>query len=467
MPALELQEPDQRAHRHRLFDQGGEQLGGGDRDVDPPALVEEPLVLRVVHPGHHPGHGELLLGQERDDQVVLVVAGGRHHHVDGGQAGRVEGGHLAGVGGHPGDVELARRRSTSSGSCSRTSTSWPLACRSRAMAVPTLPAPAMATLTSAGLVAGGGGRGPRLSRSSRSPRASAMTARWSRSPSWPTSWRPSRRGSPARVTATRLNRPGLLHVGQPAAGPALGQRPLDQDQLAGGVGPLPGDQLGEEPAADLVDGPGDGGHGGDAEALVDLGPAGVVDAGHHPGDLVGLPGDPHGQDVGVVAAGDGGQGVGPDGPGPLEVVAVETRAHHLPPAPAGGSRRKALAERSMTATEWPSRTRDMASPEPTRPHPTTTTCIPTVQHGAAWAVKKAPTAGGAGRPGRHGRTVWPWNRGPRRARGPARPGGGCGLTGVDRPSASRGRARFPDGGSAPPDLPRPAPPVATVVSESA
>ena len=43
---------------------------------------------------------------------------------------------------------VGRRRSTSSGSCSKRSTSWPLACRSDAMAVPTLPAPAMATFTS-------------------------------------------------------------------------------------------------------------------------------------------------------------------------------------------------------------------------------------------------------------------------------------------------------------------------------
>ena len=85
--ALELEQPDQRADRDRLLDQGGEQLGRRHRDVDAPALVEQPLVLRVVDPGHHPGHGELLLGQQRDDEVVLVVAGGRHHHVDRGQPG--------------------------------------------------------------------------------------------------------------------------------------------------------------------------------------------------------------------------------------------------------------------------------------------------------------------------------------------------------------------------------------------
>ena len=73
---LELEEPDERADRDRLLDEGGEEVGGGDGDVDPPGLVEEPVVLRVVDPGDHPGDGELLLGEERDDEVVLVVAGG-------------------------------------------------------------------------------------------------------------------------------------------------------------------------------------------------------------------------------------------------------------------------------------------------------------------------------------------------------------------------------------------------------
>src|ERR1700722_6143511 len=40
------------------------------------------------------------------------------------------------------------------------------------------------------------------------------------------------------------------------------------------------------------------------------------------------------------------------------------------------SRRKALGDLSRTATECPSALREMARPDPTRPHPTTTTCTP-------------------------------------------------------------------------------------------
>ena len=87
---LELEEADERAHRDGLLHQRGQQLGRRDRDVHPPALVEEPLVLRVVDPGHDAGHRELLLGQERDDEVVLVIAGRRHDDVDRGQPRRVE-----------------------------------------------------------------------------------------------------------------------------------------------------------------------------------------------------------------------------------------------------------------------------------------------------------------------------------------------------------------------------------------
>ncbi len=54
----------------------------------------------------------------------------------------------------------------------------------------------------------------------------------------------------------------------------------------------------------------DRGHGGDAQTLVDLGTAGVVDAGGHVLHTEHLAGHARGDDVGVVAAGDGGEGAG-------------------------------------------------------------------------------------------------------------------------------------------------------------
>jgi hypothetical protein len=72
---FEGQEPHEGPDRHGLLDERGEQVRGRDRDVDAPHLVEHPLVLRVVHPGDDAGHAELLLRQQRDDEVVLVVSG--------------------------------------------------------------------------------------------------------------------------------------------------------------------------------------------------------------------------------------------------------------------------------------------------------------------------------------------------------------------------------------------------------
>src|ERR1017187_7506807 len=48
------------------------------------------------------------------------------------------------------------------------------------------------------------------------------------------------------------------------------------------------------------------------------------------------------------------------------------------------TRRKARAFLSMMATEWPWATREIARPDPTRPHPTTITCTP--QHNTRRAV---------------------------------------------------------------------------------
>ena len=79
--AVELQEADQHPDRDGLLYEAGEQLRRRDGHVHAPHLVEEPVVLGVVHPGDHPRHGELLLGEKRDDEVVLVVARRRHYDV--------------------------------------------------------------------------------------------------------------------------------------------------------------------------------------------------------------------------------------------------------------------------------------------------------------------------------------------------------------------------------------------------
>src|SRR5690606_31467120 len=69
---------------------------------------EQPLVARVVHPGHRARHPELGPCQEGDHQVDLVVAGGADHVVVGLHPGCVERADLARVtddplgGGHPG-----------------------------------------------------------------------------------------------------------------------------------------------------------------------------------------------------------------------------------------------------------------------------------------------------------------------------------------------------------------------------
>ena len=321
---LELEQADQRTDRDGLLDQRGEQLGGRDRHVHPPALVEEPLVLRVVDPGHHAGHGELLLGQERDDEVVLVVTGGRHDDVDRGQPGRVERGDLAGVGGDPGDVEGRPQALDQIGILLEHEHVVPAVLEVRG---------------DGGADAAGAGDGdPHDSASlwcptvpdrvqSSSLRASSSTARCSTSPSWPTSSRASRRGAPARVTAMSETRPGISMSRRARPAQLSGSersssesRPLASDQspvVSSGSRRRRTWSMVHVTVATV----------GMPEPLVDLGPPGVVDAGHHVGDLVGLPGDAHGQDVGVVPAGDGGQRAGLVRPGLLEVVAVEPRAH--------------------------------------------------------------------------------------------------------------------------------------------
>ena len=81
MTLAEGQQADEVTDGHGLLDHRGQQPWRRHGDVDAPRLVEQPLVLGVVDPGHHPIDAELGLGQQRDDQVDLVVAGRGDHHV--------------------------------------------------------------------------------------------------------------------------------------------------------------------------------------------------------------------------------------------------------------------------------------------------------------------------------------------------------------------------------------------------
>jgi hypothetical protein len=100
LPALQLEQPHQVAGGDRLLHERGEDVGRAHRDVHPPLVREQPLVLGVIDPGDHPGNPVLLLRQQRGHQVVLVVAGCRHHDVGGSEVRLVQDPGLAGVAEH-------------------------------------------------------------------------------------------------------------------------------------------------------------------------------------------------------------------------------------------------------------------------------------------------------------------------------------------------------------------------------
>ena len=92
----------------------------------------------------------------------------------------------------------------------------------------------------------------------------------------------------------------------------------------------------EHPAHDLACSPSDGCNRRDSESLVNLGPSLVVDARNDPVDAVGLAGDPRGEDVRVVAAAHGGEGVGTLDAGGLEGLSIESDAGYGQPAEISG-----------------------------------------------------------------------------------------------------------------------------------
>ena len=118
-----------------------------------------------------------------------------------------------------------------------------------------------------------------------------------------------------------------LEADERVAGPGGGHDPLDEAHLGARVDPLDAVGVGLDAAQHPLDGPADGGDGGDAEALVDGGPALVVDAGHDALDAEELTGRAGHEDVRVVAVGDRGERAGPLDAGGDQDVAVEADAH--------------------------------------------------------------------------------------------------------------------------------------------
>ena len=179
-------------------------------------------------------------------------------------------------------------------------TSWPFSTSSPAIERPTAPAPAMAT---------------RISRPRR-PRSAAAPAIASAS-----GMSPRRRSHVDQVTVLET----VFGVGQharaePDRRTPPGRRSRPRARPAAARSSPGGGQLDEptvpegsrhsviwsrgQHAQQPVGGPRHGGHGRDAEPLVDLGALGVVDAGDDVLDAELLAGHPGGDDVGVVAAED-------------------------------------------------------------------------------------------------------------------------------------------------------------------
>ena len=304
--ALEAHEVHERADRHGLFDERRVELRRRDRDVDPPALGEEPLVAGVVHPGDHARDSELLLRQQRDDKVVLIVPGRGDHHVDLGDAGGLERRHLAGVRHDPAHVDVGLKSSDLLGidlenlhvvavdlEVGGDRHADAAAARDRDLHACTFAATRH-----------------RVPRSSSSAWSSFLsTATWSTSPSWPDERRRIEAGRACARHGDEPDLPADLECGELLTGETLGQDTLDEQERPRAVVPLRRELIGEQPAPDLVDGPGDGRHRGDAEALIHQCALRVVDARDHALHPERLAGDARREDVGVVAGRDRSEGV--------------------------------------------------------------------------------------------------------------------------------------------------------------
>ena len=220
--------------------------------------------------------------------------------------------------------------------------------------VPTSPAPATTTFMARRRLR----RPASEARLERVRRRRSRPSRWSMSPSWPTRSRDARAGHARPCDRDEAHTARLGEVVGDA--PARTTRPAAAARRGGRARSGPSTRQDSRSAGarrntwsivQLTRR-----HRRDAEALVDLGPPRVVDAGDDVRDLVGLAGDPGGEDVGVVAARHRRQRVGPLGARPARDGRgrSRTRPPSARPSPSG-RRRNAPAFLSMMATLWPSR----------------------------------------------------------------------------------------------------------------
>src|SRR5215468_2616805 len=110
---------------------------------------------------------------------------------------------------------------------------------------------------------------------------------------------------------------------------------LREYQRSGRIAPQRRHALWEQPAQHLISRPAHGRDGRNAEPLIDLGAAGVVDSGGDALYAERLSRDPRGDDVRVVAAAHGGEGMSFLDAGLDQHVAVEPDARDLAPPEAG------------------------------------------------------------------------------------------------------------------------------------
>src|SRR5450756_2605732 len=99
--APQRQQMHELVRRQLVHDEVQHRRGGAHRVLDA-EQVEGGLVEGVVDPGHDLGHAELELGDLRDDDVVLVVAGDGDDHVGATDAGLLEDPDLGAVAEHEG-----------------------------------------------------------------------------------------------------------------------------------------------------------------------------------------------------------------------------------------------------------------------------------------------------------------------------------------------------------------------------